>query len=546
MEDYLLARSKKMNKITNIAKRIGISKRDLILYGDYKAKINIKDHGQTSNLILVTAISPTPLGEGKTTVAIGIHDGMYKSGIKSSLVLREPSMGPVFGIKGGATGGGKSQVLPMDDINLHFTGDFHAITSANNLICACIDNSLKHDNPLKINPSAISFCRTLDVNDRALREVEVALGGKINGLPRTDYFTITAASEIMAVFCLATNMEDLRRRLGQIIIGRNYDNEYVYLKDLEIVGSVLALLKDAIKPNLVQTMEGNPVIIHGGPFANIAHGCNSIIATKAGMSLAPYTITEAGFGADLGALKFFDIKCRKNNLNPLGVILVCTIKALKYHGGCSLDKIKEENLEYIKLGFPNLEVHISNLKKFNTNIIITLNKHDTDSKKEIDLVRQYVDSLGLPFTVNEAYAKGGKGAVSIVNEIVKLKPKKLSTIYNLNESLSVKIEKVCKEIYRCKDIEYSEEAHKKLVELSDKFSNYPICIAKTQYSISDDKTKLGKPEGYTLHVTDLKVYNGAEFITVFLGDIMTMPGLSKNPAATKIDVDQEGEIVGIF
>ena len=546
MEDFLIANNKKMKKINLVAKKLGISKENLILYGDYMAKINLKLNNNNGGLILVTAISPTPMGEGKTTVAIGIQDAMYKKEINSCLVLREPSMGPVFGIKGGATGGGKSQVIPMDDINLHFTGDFHAVTSANNLICAVIDNSIKHGNQLNINPDTICFYRTLDVNDRALRTVSVALGSEVNGTPRTDHFTITAASEIMAILCLATDLVDLRRRVSQIIIGKNFNNEYVYVKDLNVTGSVLALLKHAMKPNLVQTLEENPVIIHGGPFANIAHGCNSIIATKLGMALAPYTITEAGFGADLGAFKFFDIKCRMNKLNPLGVVLICTIKALKYHGGWPIDLIKEKNNECLRNGFSNLEVHIENLKKSNVNIIVTLNKYSSDTKEEINIVKDYVNSLGLPFAINEAYSKGGKGASGIVDEIVKLKKKPLHQIYDLKDSLKEKIEKVATEIYRCGEIVYSEEAAKKLIELNNNFPKYPICVAKTQYSISDDKTKLGKPQGYQIHVTNLNVYNGAEYITVLLGDVMTMPGLPKNPAASLIDIDANEDIIGMF
>lgn len=546
MEDFIIANSKKKKKISLVAKKIGLEKQQLILYGDYIAKINIKPEINNSKLILVTAISPTPMGEGKTTVAIGIHDAMYKKEINSCLVLREPSMGPVFGIKGGATGGGKSQVIPMDDINLHFTGDFHAVTSANNLICAVIDNSIKQGNELNIDPNSICFYRTMDVNDRALRTVNIALGEKINGTPRIDHFTITAASEIMAVLCLATDIVDLRRRISKIIIGKNYDNEYVYVHDLNITGSVLALLKNAIKPNLVQTLEENPVIIHGGPFANIAHGCNSIIATKMGMSLAPYTITEAGFGADLGAFKFIDIKCRMNKINPLGVVLICTIKALKYHGGCPTNLIKEKNNEYLKKGFVNLDVHIENLQKNNVNIIVTLNKYSDDTKEEIKIVKDYVESLGLPFTICESYSKGGKGTLSIVDEILKLKEKKIKQIYDLNDLLKVKISKVATEIFHCGEIEYSEDAAKKLIEFNNNFPQYPICIAKTQYSISDDKIKIGRPEGYKLFVTDLKIYNGAEYITVLLGDIMTMPGLPKSPAATLIDIDSNEDIIGMF
>ena len=545
MEDYIIASKKKLVKIDKIAKKINIEKKDLILYGDYKAKIKPKMNDNDSKLILVTAINPTPFGEGKTTVAIGLHDAMWAMGKKSVLVLREPSLGPVFGIKGGATGGGYSQVLPMEDINLHFNGDFHAITSANNLISACIDNSLHHGNHLNINPSTIEFYRCLDMNDRALRDVEIGRGGKKNGIPRYEQFTITAASEMMAIFCLAQDMEDLKDRVNNIIIGKNFDGDYIYVKHLNVTGSVLALLIEAMLPNLVQTLEENPVIIHGGPFANIAHGCNSIIGTKTGLSYADYTITEAGFGSDLGALKFFDIKCRGNNLNPWAVVLICTIKALKYNGGVLVDNIKESNPGAVKNGLCNLKVHIENLKKFNVNIIVTLNKYDSDTKEEIELVKEYVTSQGIEFTINEAYAKGGKGAISIVDAIDKMKFKPLHHIYDLNDSLEDKISKVCKNIYRCQNINYNENVKNKLDEYNKLFPGYPICIAKTQYSISDDKNKLGSPFNYDITVRDLKVYNGARFITVFLGDIMTMPGLSKEPAATVIDVIND-KIIGVF
>lgn len=545
MEDYIIAQNKKMKSIKTIASKIGITNKELYLYGNYKAKIKSKYVVNDSKLILVTAINPTPFGEGKTTVAIGLHDAMYKCNEKSLLVLREPSMGPVFGIKGGATGGGYSQILPMDDINLHFNGDFHAITSANNLICACIDNSLAHGNKLNIDPETIIFNRCMDMNDRSLRNVTIGNGAK-NGIVRNEHFNITAASEMMAIFCLATDVDDLRRRVDNIIIGLNANKEYVYVKDLKITGSVLALLKDAINPNLVQTLEENPVLVHGGPFANIAHGCNSIIATKTAMSYAPYVITEAGFGADLGAFKFFDIKCRMNNLNPFAVVLVCTIKALKYNALVKIDEIKVSNPEKVKEGLSNLQVHIENLKKFNVNIIVTLNKYETDSNEEINVVKEYVESLKIPFTINEAYSKGGIGAISIVNEIKKLSYRELYQIYDLKDSLNVKIEKVAKEIFRCGQIIYTDQAKAKLNEYQEKFGSYPICMAKTQYSISDDKDKLGFPHDYDITIKDLKVYNGAGFITVYLGNIMTMPGLSEIPAACNIDVNSNNEITGIF
>lgn len=519
MTDIEITKQFKMLNIYELCKKLNIS--DYDTYGKYKAKINSVNSEKEGNIVLVTAINPTPYGEGKTTVAIGIHDSLCKLGKSSIAVLREPSMGPVFGIKGGATGGGYSQVVPMEDINLHFTGDFHAITSANNLISACIDNSIYFGNPLKLKK--VFFERCLDVNDRNLRKVETTYETKFN---------ITAASEIMAIFCLAKDDTDLRERLNKIIIGINESEEEVYLESLNITGSLMVLLKDAVKPNLVQTLYNNPVIIHGGPFANIAHGCNSIIATNTARKLADYCITEAGFGADAGAVKFFDIKCRENNLNPLCVILVCTIRALKYNG--------EDNLES---GLCNLGIHIENLKKFNQNIIVTLNKFDDDKESDINIVKEYVSKYDLPFTINTAYKNGELGAIEIANEIIKCKQKELKTLYTLTDKLKDKIEILCKEICRASKINYTEEALEKIKRYSN--LEYPICIAKTQYSLSDDPKKLGAPINSTLTVKDIKVNNGARFITVYLGNILTMPGLSKEPNAVNIDLENN-EIVGLF
>ena len=546
MKDYEIALNKKMVPIVDIAKKINISADALEQYGNYKAKIMKVDSHENGGLVLVTATNPTPLGEGKTTVSIGLNDAFRILGVNSICSLREPSMGPVFGIKGGATGGGMAQVLPMDEINLHFTGDFHAITSANNLICAIIDNSIKQGNPLDIDLNNITFKRCLDMNDRALREVEVARGGKINGTPRIDGFNITVASEIMAVFCLATDLNDLKRRIDKIIIGKNTKGKDLFVSDLGVTGSVVALLKNAMKPNLVQSLEENPVIIHGGPFANIAHGCCSIIATNMARNFSNIVIEEAGFGADLGALKFFDIKCRKNNINPLGVVLVTTLRALKYNGGGSVDEAKVDNKEFLVAGLPNLEVHMENLSTFTSNIVVTLNKFTDDSDSEIQIIKDFVESKGHIFIVNNVFGQGGAGAVDLAKEILKWQSSKVNELYDLADKLETKINTVCKKIYRAKNVNYSDLAKEKLAYINKNYGGYPICIAKTQYSISDNKDLLAKPSGHTMTVRDLVVYNGAEFITVLMGDIMTMPGLGKEPAALSINVDDNENIVGIF
>lgn len=537
MKDIEIARSIKKQDIREVAKKIGLNEEDLILYGTDKAKIRKEPCGKKGKLVLVTAISPTPYGEGKTTVSIGLTDALRKLGKNAVGVLREPSMGPVFGMKGGATGGGYSQVVPMEDINLHFTGDFHAITSANNLLCAAIDNHIYFGNSLDIQE--VSFGRCLDVNDRALREV--IAGG------RDDSFSITAASEIMALFCLATSLDDLKEKLGNIVIGFNSKKEEVYSKDLNVEGAMLALLKDAFLPNLVQTLEGNPVIIHGGPFANIAHGCNSIVATKYGLSLGDYVITEAGFGADLGAEKFFDIKCRKAGISPDAVVLVATIKALKYHGGVKKDDIYLENSDALKAGLANLVRHIENMKKYVDNVVVCLNRYNTDLDSEIEIVKDCCLDNGVLFSESKAYTLGGEGAVNVAEKVLDVlnENSNFRLLYDDDISLVEKVNKVAKEIYRASSVEFSDKALEKL-ELFEKkgLGHYPICVAKTQYSFSDDAKAVGAPDDFTIHVRDVRLYNGAGFITILLGDIMTMPGLSRKPNYEIIDV-VNGEIVGL-
>ena len=535
MDDIEISRKSKKLPITEVAKKIGLSSKDLILYGDYKAKIT-KPYGKAKGkLILVTAISPTPFGEGKTTVSIGLSDALNKLGKNTIAALREPSMGPVFGMKGGATGGGYSQVVPMEDINLHFTGDFHAITSANNLICAAIDNHIYFGNSLDIQ--TVTFNRCLDVNDRALRDVDLGT--------RHDYFSISSASEIMALFCLATSLDDLRKRLGNIVVGLNSKKEYVYVRDLKLEGSLVALLKDAFYPNLVQTLENTPAIIHGGPFANIAHGCNSIMATRTALSLADYVVTEAGFGADLGAEKFLDIKCRIGNLNPESVVLVSTIKALKYHGGVPKEAIFEENMEALKNGMANLDKHYENLAKFGVNVIVCLNRYNTDTDEEVEALREHCKEKGFPFAVSTAYIDGSDGALELAKQVLKMKKSKFQFLYDTEDTVIHKIDIICKEIYGAKKVNYSKEIKDKIKILEkNKVSNLPICVAKTQYSFSDDKNKVGVPKNFEVTVKDVRFYSGAGFITVLLGDIMTMPGLSRKPNFEIIDV-VDGNIINL-
>ena len=553
MGDIDIARSVKLDKIQDVAKKFGIKEEELELYGKYKAKVSndlIKrvQKNKDGKLILVTSINPTPLGEGKTTVAIGLSDALNLTGRNSVLALREPSLGPVFGLKGGATGGGYAQVAPMEDINLHFTGDIHAITSANNLLSAMIDNSIYFGNKLKIK--RVIWNRCLDLNDRALRDVEIALSDDAKSKPRPDHFDISVASEIMAILCLSKDIKDLERRLGNIIIGYNESDEPVFAKDLNAEGALTVLLKDAIIPNVVQTLEHNLAIIHGGPFANIAHGCNSIVATKLALKLGDYVVTEAGFGADLGAEKFLDIKCRKAELKPNVAVCVATLKALKYHGGASKDEAINENQEALEKGIDNLLKHIDNINnKFGINTIVAINRYKEDSDKELKYLEDKLEEIGIQMSLTEVWAKGGKGAVDLADKVVALAEKncKLTYMYDDLDPLKTKIENVCKNIYGATGVEYEPEAEKMLKKLEDDgYGTYPVCIAKTQYSLSDDPKNLLCDEAYNIHIREVVVKNGAEFVVVKTGKIFTMPGLPKVPAAEKIRVNDEGLIEGIF
>lgn len=553
MTDIEIAENTELKKITEIAKEIDIPEDEIEVYGKYKAKISdklyekLKDK-ENGKLILVTAMSPTPLGEGKTTISIAIADGLRKIGKKSILALREPSLGPVFGIKGGATGGGHAQVAPMEDINLHFTGDIHAITAANNLLSAMIDNHIYYGNQLEIEK--VVWKRCLDLNDRQLRRVNTGLSGEKNIIPREDAFDITVASEVMAILCLATDIEDLKNRLGNIVIGYNHKNNPIFAKDLKAEGAMTVLLKDAIKPNLVQTLEHSPAIIHGGPFANIAHGCNSIIATKTAMKLADYAITEAGFGADLGAEKFLDIKCRQANIQPNVVVCVATIKALKYHGGVSKEHILEENMEALEKGMSNLYKHVDNIRgKFGLNIIVAINKYNTDSEKEIEFVQNELEKRKIMSSVVESWAKGGEGAIDISNKIIEVAEKEteFEYMYSLKETIVEKINNVAMRIYGAKGVIYPEDVTKKIEKIEEMgYGNLPICIAKTQYSLSDDAKNLECDEPFEINVRDVELKAGAGFIVVLAGKIMTMPGLPKIPAAESIDIDENRKITGIF
>ena len=553
MTDIEIARNTKLEGIKEIAKKIEIDEEDLELYGKYKAKISEsvyekrKDR-KNGKLVLVTAISPTPLGEGKTTVSIAIADGLRKIGKNSILALREPSLGPVFGIKGGATGGGKVQIAPMEDINLHFTGDIHAMTAANNLLSSMIDNHIYFGNELGFKK--VVWKRCMDLNDRQLRKVETGLSGEKKIVPREDGFDITVASEIMAIVCLSKDLKDLKEKLGNIILGYNAENKPIFARDLKANGAMAVLLKDAIKPNLVQTLEHTPAIVHGGPFANIAHGCNSVIATKMAMKLSDYVITEAGFGADLGAEKFLDIKCRKARLKPDVVVLVATIKAIKYHGGVEKEKIQEENIEGLKKGIDNLYRHIDNLKnKFGLNVIVALNRYTSDTEKEIRWLENNLNERDIPISIVEGWAKGGEGATDIATKITKLAEEKsdFKFIYNDEDTIAKKIKKVATKIYGAKDVEYSNEAKEKIQMIENLgYGNLPVCIAKTQYSFSDDPKNLECNNCYNIHVRDVELKLGAGFVVVLAGKIMTMPGLPKIPAAENIDIDDNGNIVGIF
>lgn len=554
MTDIEIARSTKLDNIVEIAKKVGIQEEDVEQYGKYKAKISDRvyeslKHKENGKLILVTAVNPTPLGEGKTTISIAVADGLRKIGKNSILALREPSLGPVFGIKGGATGGGKVQIAPMEDINLHFTGDIHAITTANNLLASLIDNHIYFGNELGFDK--VVWKRCVDLNDRQLREVETGLSGEKKIVPRHDKFDITVASEIMAIVCLASDLKDLKQRLGNILIGYNKQGQAIYAKQLKAEGAMTVLLKDALKPNLVQTLEHTPAIIHGGPFANIAHGCNSITATKLALKLGDYVITEAGFGADLGAEKFIDIKCRKAGIKPDAVVLVATIKAIKYHGGVEKDKIQEENIEGIERGIDNLYRHVDNLKnKFGLNVIVALNKYVQDTEKEIEFLKEKLAEKGVELSLVEGWAKGGEGAKDMAEKLVKLtqqKEDRFSYMYELEDSIQTKIEKVATKIYGAKGVEFSESAiaeMRKIEELG--YGEFPVCIAKTQYSFSDDAKNLECKGDYNITIRDIQLKAGAGFVVALAGKIMTMPGLPKIPSAESIDIDEKGEITGIF
>ena len=554
--DIEIAQEAKMLPITEIASKLGIEDEELELYGRYKAKINDSflkrtESRKNGKLILVTAINPTPAGEGKTTTTVGLGMAMNKIGKNAIIALREPSLGPVFGVKGGAAGGGYAQVVPMEDINLHFTGDFHAITAANNLLSAMIDNHLQQGNELSIDPRRILFARVTDTNDRALRNVIVGLGSKVDGIPRQDKFMITVASEIMAILCLAESISDLKERLGNILVAYTYSGAPVYCRELRANGAMAALLKDAIKPNLVQTLENTPALIHGGPFANIAHGCNSVRATKLALKLCDYTITEAGFGADLGAEKFLDIKCRKAGLTPDAVVLVATVRALKYNGGVPKAELSAENLDALKKGAVNLEAHIDNLRKFGLPVVVAINRFGTDTDAELAYVEEICKSKGADFSLSEVFAKGSEGGIDLANKVVAAceKEKDFKFTYENDLSIKEKIEAIATKIYGAGEVKYDASALKNISEieaLDSKYSSFPICVAKTQYSLSDDASKLGRPQGFTLTVREVKLSAGAEFIVVLTGAIMTMPGLPKAPSAFNIDVDADGNITGLF
>lgn len=554
LTDIEIAQQAKMKDITEIASSLGISSSEIDPYGHYKAKISddvlnrLKDK-KDGKLILVTAVNPTPAGEGKTTVSIGLGQSMTKIGKNAIIALREPSLGPVFGIKGGAAGGGYSQVVPMEDINLHFTGDMHAITSANNLMCAMLDNSIQQGNELNIDPRRVQVKRCLDMNDRALRNIINSLGGKLNGIPREDHFCITVASEVMAILCLANDIFDLKKRLGDILVAYTYDGEPVYCRDIKANGAMTVLLKEAIKPNLVQTLENTPAIMHGGPFANIAHGCNSVRATKTALKLADYTITEAGFGSDLGAEKFLDIKCRFAGLAPSCIVLVSTVRSMKYNGGVAKEDLKQENIDALKKGCVNLGAHIDNLKKFGVPVVVAINHFYADTQAEIDFVEEYCKSKGADFAVTKCFAEGGAGGVELAQKVVEAceKENNFHCLYDLDMPVYEKIETIAKEIYGADGVDYTKEAKAAIdgfVKLgADKM---PVCMAKTQYSLSDNPKLLGKPEDFRITVSSATLSNGAGFIVCQTGSIMTMPGLSKSPAAYRIDIDENGNTVGLF
>ena len=555
LTDVQIAQNAKMLPIKEVAAQIGLSEDDLELYGKYKAKITMEtikslENKENGKLILVTAINPTPAGEGKTTTMIGLAQAMNKIGKKTIVAMREPSLGPCFGVKGGAAGGGQAQVVPMEDINLHFTGDIHAITAANNLISAMLDNSLQQGNPLNIDERQIVWKRVVDLNDRALRHIVIGLGGKVNGVPREDGFDITVASEIMGILCLADDLSDLKKRVARIIVAYTRDGSPVTVNDLKATGAVTLLLKDAIKPNLVQTLDHTPVFVHGGPFANIAHGCNSVMATKLALKLAPYTVTEAGFGADLGAEKFLDIKCREANLKPDAVVIVATVRALKMHGGMDKKELVNENLDALKKGIANLEKHIENIKKFGLPAMVAINAFPTDTKAELDLLREICEAKGVKVALSEVWAKGADGGIELANGLVDLLENTEShykPIYDLDLPIEDKIKTIAREIYGADDVIFTKKAKtniKKLTELG--LDKLPICIAKTQYSLSDDPTLLGRPTGFNIEINDLIPNTGSGFLVAISGDIMRMPGLPKVPAANNMDILENGEIIGLF
>ena len=554
LTDIEIAKNAKMKNIEEIAYALGIDRTEIEPYGHYKAKLSQSlidrvESNTDGKLVLVTAVNPTPAGEGKTTVSIGLGDALNKIGKKAVIALREPSLGPVFGIKGGAAGGGYSQVVPMEDINLHFTGDMHAITSANNLMCAMLDNSIQQGNELNIDPRTVQIKRCLDMNDRALRNIICSLGGKLNGIPREDHFCITVASEVMAILCLAKDIFDLKERLGKILVAYTYDGHPVFCNDIKANGSMTVLLKDAIKPNLVQTLENTPAIMHGGPFANIAHGCNSIRATKTALKLADYAVTEAGFGSDLGAEKFFDIKCRYAGLKPSCVVLVSTVRSMKYNGGVKKENLKEENIEALEKGSANLGAHIDNLKKFGVPVVVAINHFYADTQAEIDFVEHFCIEKGAEFAVTKCFEQGGAGSVDLAEKVVSAceKENNFAQLYPLDMPVYDKIEKIAKEIYGADGVEYTKQAKKAIdgyIELgADKL---PVCMAKTQYSLSDNPTLLGRPEHFTITVSSASLSNGAGFLVCQTGNVMTMPGLSKSPAAFNIDIDENGDTVGLF
>ncbi len=556
LTDIEIAQSAKLEPISKIAEKIGLLEEEYEPYGKYKAKITDEfltrmENKPDGKLILVTAINPTPAGEGKTTTTVGLGMAMSKLGKNAIIALREPSLGPVFGVKGGAAGGGYSQVLPMEDINLHFTGDFHAITTANNLLSAVIDNHIQQGNALGIDQRRVLFPRVLDMNDRALRNVVIGLGAKVDGVPREDHFMITVASEIMAILCLSESISDLKNRLGKILVAYKYDGSPVYCSDLGVNGAMAAVLKDALKPNLVQTLENTPALIHGGPFANIAHGCNSVRATKLALKLSDYAITEAGFGADLGAEKFFDIKCRFANLKPACVVLVATVRALKYNGGVAKADLANENLEALKNGAVNLEAHIDNLQKYGVPVVVAINRFGTDTDAELKAVEEMCIAKGAEFALSDVFAKGGDGGIELARKVVKAcdTESNFHVLYPDEMSIKDKITTVAKEIYGAKDVKFDAVASKAIAEfeaLNPEYARFPVCMAKTQYSLSDDPTKLGRPTDFTLTVREVKLSAGAGFIVALTGAIMTMPGLPKAPAALKIDVDDNGKITGLF